>query len=87
MRVVVSGGTGLIGPRLVTVSRRQGQEVLAASPDSGVDTRTGEELAGALTRAQVVVDVTNSPSFEHAGSNGVLRDIGATHMNATEKPV
>jgi uncharacterized protein YbjT (DUF2867 family) len=66
MRVVVSGGTGLIGPRLVTVSRRQGQEVLAASPDSGVDTRTGEELAGALTRAQVVVDVTNSPSFEDA---------------------
>lgn len=64
MKVVVIGGTGLIGSKLVTVLRQRGQDVVAASPDSGVDTVTGEGLPGALNGAQVVVDVTNSPSFE-----------------------
>jgi uncharacterized protein YbjT (DUF2867 family) len=66
MKVVVIGGTGLIGSRLVTMLRRRGQEVVAASPASGVDTLTGEGLPAALKGAQVVIDVTNSPSFEEA---------------------
>jgi uncharacterized protein YbjT (DUF2867 family) len=66
MKIVVIGGTGLIGSKLVAVLRQRGQEVLAASPDSGVNTLTGEGLATALAGAQVVVDVANSPSFEDA---------------------
>jgi len=66
MKVVVIGGSGLIGSKLVTVLRERGQEVVAASPASGVDTLTGTGLAKVITGAQVVVDVTNSPSFEEA---------------------
>src|SRR6266404_4330377 len=66
MKIVVIGGTGLIGSKLVMKLRQQGHEVLAASPDSGVNTLTGEGLAAALAGAQVVVDLTNSPSFEDA---------------------
>jgi uncharacterized protein YbjT (DUF2867 family) len=66
MKIVVIGGTGLIGSKLVALLRQRGQEVLAASPDSGVNTLTGEGLAEALAGAQVVVDVANSPSFEDA---------------------
>jgi len=66
MRIVVIGGTGLIGSKLVSILRQRGHEVLAASPDSGVNTITGEGLAEALAGAQVVVDVANSPSFEDA---------------------
>ncbi|TLY66943.1 MAG: NAD-dependent epimerase/dehydratase family protein, partial [Gammaproteobacteria bacterium] len=64
MKIVVIGGTGLIGSKLVALLRQRDQEVLAASPDSGVNTLTGEGLAEALVGAQVVVDLTNSPSFE-----------------------
>jgi uncharacterized protein YbjT (DUF2867 family) len=64
MKIVVIGGTGLIGSKLVAVLRQRGQEVLPASPDSGVNTVTGEGLTTALTGAQVVVDLANSPSFE-----------------------
>ena len=64
MKIVVIGGTGLIGSKLVTRLRAQGHEVLAASPNSGVNTLTGEGLDAALVGAQVVVDVSNSPSFE-----------------------
>jgi uncharacterized protein YbjT (DUF2867 family) len=66
MKIVVIGGTGLIGSKLVKLLRDRGQEVLAASPDSGVNTLTGEGLPEALAGAQVVVDVSNSPSFEDA---------------------
>src|SRR5215469_11293193 len=66
MKLVVIGGTGLIGSKLVALLRQRGQEVLAASPDTGVNTLTGEGLTAALTGAQVVVDVANSPSFEDA---------------------
>ncbi len=66
MKVVVIGGTGLIGSKLVKLLRERGQEVLAASPDSGVNTLTGEGLPEALAGAQVVVDVSNSPSFDDA---------------------
>lgn len=63
MKIVVIGGTGLIGSQLVTRLREGGHEVVAASPNSGVNTITGEGLSAALTGAQVVVDVANSPSF------------------------
>ncbi|HEX2228676.1 MAG TPA: SDR family oxidoreductase [Candidatus Binatia bacterium] len=64
MKIVVIGGSGLIGTKLVNRLRESGQEVLAASPSSGVNTITGEGLAKALAGAQVVVDVSNSPSWE-----------------------
>lgn len=63
MKIVVIGGTGLIGTKLVAKLRLQGHAVVPASPASGVDTITGEGLAEALAGAQVVVDVANSPSF------------------------
>jgi uncharacterized protein YbjT (DUF2867 family) len=66
MKIVVIGGTGLIGSKLASLLRQRAQEVMAASPDSGVNTLTGEGLAEALAGAQVVVDLTNSPSFEDA---------------------
>jgi uncharacterized protein YbjT (DUF2867 family) len=64
MKIVVIGGTGLIGSKTVAILRQGGHEVVAASPNSGVNTITGEGLAEALAGAQVVVDVANSPSFE-----------------------
>ncbi len=64
MKIVVIGGTGLIGTKLVNKLRQSGHEVVGASPASGVNTITGEGLAEALAGAQVVVDVANSPSFE-----------------------
>jgi uncharacterized protein YbjT (DUF2867 family) len=66
MKIVVVGGTGLIGSKLVKTLREHGQEAVAASPTSGVNTLTGEGLADALKGASVVVDVTNSPSWEDA---------------------
>jgi uncharacterized protein YbjT (DUF2867 family)/quercetin dioxygenase-like cupin family protein len=64
MKIVVIGGTGLIGARLVKNLQDQGHEVMPASPSSGVNTLTGEGLADALRGAQVVVDVANAPSWE-----------------------
>jgi uncharacterized protein YbjT (DUF2867 family) len=64
MKIVVIGGTGLIGSKLVKQLREHGHEALAASPNSGVNTLTGEGLAEALKGASVVVDVSNSPSWE-----------------------
>lgn len=64
MKIVVIGGSGLIGSKLVARLREQGYEVVAASPSSGVNTLTGEGLTEALAGTQVVVDVANSPSFE-----------------------
>jgi len=64
MKIVVIGGSGLIGKKVVTNLRQQGHEVVAASPSSGVNTVTGEGLAQALAGAQVVVDVANAPSWE-----------------------
>jgi uncharacterized protein YbjT (DUF2867 family) len=66
MKIVVIGGTGLIGSRLVSKLRENGDEAVAASPDTGVNTLTGEGLAGAVNGAAVVVDVSNSPSWEDA---------------------
>ena len=66
MKIVVIGGTGLIGSRLVRKLREHGQEAMAASPATGVNSLTGEGLADALKGASVAVDVTNSPSWEDA---------------------
>src|SRR6201984_1068684 len=66
MKIVVIGGSGLIGSKLVNKLLEQGHEAVAASPKSGVNTLTGEGLAEALKGASVVVDVTNSPSWEDA---------------------
>lgn len=64
MKIVVIGGTGLIGSKTVERLRKQGHEVVAASPNTGVDTMTGKGVSEALTGAQVVIDLANSPSFE-----------------------
>src|SRR5215831_15558390 len=64
MKLVIIGGTGLIGSKLVTRLRKEGHEAVPASPDTGVNTLTGQGLADVLRDASVVVDVSNSPSFE-----------------------
>ncbi len=63
MKIVIIGGTGLIGSKLVNILRERGHDAVAASPNSGVNTMTGEGLDQALAGADVVVDVANSPSF------------------------
>ena len=66
MKIVIIGGTGLIGSKLVSRLREHGHQSVPASPDTGVNTLTGQGLAEALAGAEVVVDVSNSPSFEDA---------------------
>ena len=65
MKIVVIGGTGLIGSKVVGILREKGHDVVAASPKTGVNTITGEGLTQAMAGTQVVVDVANSPSFEN----------------------
>src|SRR5437763_16538556 len=64
MKIVVIGGTGLIGSKTVPILRQGGHEVLAASPKNGVNSITGGGLKDAMAGAQVVIDLANSPSFE-----------------------
>jgi uncharacterized protein YbjT (DUF2867 family) len=64
MKIVVIGGTGLIGSKVVAKLKQKGHQAIAAAPNTGVNTITGEGLADALTGADVVIDVSNSPSFE-----------------------
>src|SRR5262250_1557196 len=64
MKMVVIGGTGLIGSKVVEKLKQKGHEVIAAAPNTGINTITGEGLADALAGARTVVDVANSPSFE-----------------------
>src|SRR5262245_51417191 len=64
MKIVVIGGTGLIGSKTVAILRQGGHEVVAASPNNGVNTITGEGLTEVIAGAQVVVDLANSPSFK-----------------------
>jgi uncharacterized protein YbjT (DUF2867 family) len=82
MKIVVIGGTGLIGSKLVVLLRQRGQEVLAASPDSGVNTLTGEGLSEALAGAQVVVDLANSPSFEDTAVMNFFQTAGRNLLAA-----
>ncbi len=85
MKIVVIGGTGLIGSKLVKKLREQGHEAVAASPNTGVNSVTGEGLAAALKGATVMVDVTNSPSWEDAA---VLKffETSTRNLLATEAP-
>ncbi len=76
MKIVVIGGTGLIGSKVVEKLKRKGHEVIAAAPNTGVNTITGEGLAEALTGAQVVVDVANSPSFEDKAAMDFFQTAG-----------
>ncbi|GAA3223391.1 SDR family oxidoreductase [Nonomuraea helvata] len=78
MKVVVIGGTGLIGSKLVAKLGEHGHEAVAAAPSTGVDTLTGEGLAEVLAGAQVVIDVSNSPSFEPAA---VMEFFGTSTRN------
>ena len=66
MKLVIIGGTGLIGSKLVSKLKEHGHEAVPAAPDTGVNTLTGEGLAEVLQGASVVVDVSNSPSFEES---------------------
>jgi uncharacterized protein YbjT (DUF2867 family) len=66
MKIVVIGGTGLIGSKLVSTLREHGHEAVPAAPDTGVNTLTGEGLAEALKGASVAVDVSNSPAVDDA---------------------
>jgi len=83
MKIVVIGGSGLIGTKLVRILRERGHEVVAASPRTGVNTLTGEGLATAMAGAQVVVDVTSSPSFETAAAHAFF-ETSARHVFAAE---
>ena len=78
MKIVVIGGSGLIGSKLVSKLRAHGHEAIAASPNSGVNTLTGEGLSEVLKGASVVVDVSNSPSWEDAA---VLNFFGTSTRN------
>jgi uncharacterized protein YbjT (DUF2867 family) len=64
MKIVVIGGTGLIGSKVIETLKQKGHEAIAAAPNTGVNTITGKGLKEAMAGAQVVIDLTNSPSFE-----------------------
>lgn len=85
MKIVVIGGSGLIGSRVVALLRASGHDVLAASPSSGVNTLTGEGLAQALAGAEVVVDVANSPSFEPQAVLAFFETAGHNLLSAERK--
>jgi uncharacterized protein YbjT (DUF2867 family) len=76
MKIVVIGGTGLIGSKTVEKLKQRGHEVVAAAPNTGVNTITGEGLAKALTGATVVIDVSNSPSFDEADATAFFQTAG-----------
>jgi len=82
MKIVVIGGSGLIGSRLVTKLREQGHQAVAASPSSGVNTLTGEGLAEVLAGASVVVDVSNSPSFDEAPATEFFKTSNRNLLNS-----
>ena len=78
MKIVVIGGTGLIGSKTCAILRQRGHKVVAASPQSGVNTITGEGLKEVMVGAQVVIDLANSPSFE---DKAVLEFFEASERN------
>jgi uncharacterized protein YbjT (DUF2867 family) len=82
MKILVIGGTGLIGSKLVNRLRGKGHEVVAAAPNTGVNTVTGEGVAEALKGAQVVVDVANSPSFEDKAAMAFFETSGRNLLSA-----
>ena len=85
MKVVVIGGTGLIGSKVVSRLKQQGHEAVAASPNTGVNTLTGEGLDAAIEGASVVVDVANSPSFEAKAVMDFFTDIDGKRSGGREE--
>lgn len=85
MKVVIIGGTGLIGKQLVTRLENAGHEAVAASPSTGVNILNGDGLAEVLTGADVVVDVSNSPSFEDAAAMSFFKTAGGNMLPAEKK--
>lgn len=85
MKIVVIGGTGLIGSQLVSLLQKTGNEVVAASPNTGVNTLTGEGLERALQNADVVVDVSNSPSFEDTAVMNFFKTSNGNLLAAEKK--
>jgi uncharacterized protein YbjT (DUF2867 family) len=84
MKIVVIGGTGLIGSKTVERLRKEGHEVVAASPSSGVNTITGEGVAEAVAGAEVVIDLANSPSFEETAALEFFETAGRNLLAAEE---
>jgi hypothetical protein len=81
MKIVVIGGTGLIGFKVVANLRQKGHEAFAAAPNTGVNTITGEGLREALAGAQVVIDLANSPSFTPFGSHVSVKSCAKQDQN------
>src|SRR6185503_14076698 len=86
MKIVVIGGTGLIGSKTVPILRQGGHEVVAASPNSGVNSITGEGPKEAMAGAQVVIDLANSPSFEDKAVLEFSRPPAATFSRRRRQP-
>lgn len=84
MKIVVIGGTGLIGSRVVSGLLHSGHHAVAASPNTGVNTLTGEGLAEALSDTQVVIDVSNSPSFEDEAAMAFFTTAGRNLLAAEQ---
>ena len=86
MKIVVIGGTGLIGSKTVQKLKERGHDAVAAAPNTGVNTLTGEGLAAAMAGAEVVIDVSNSPSFEEQAATDFFqtsgRNLTAAELNA-----
>jgi uncharacterized protein YbjT (DUF2867 family) len=86
MKIVVIGGTGLVGSRTVRKLKQHGHDAVAAAPSTGVNTLTGEGLAAAIAGAEVVIDVSNSPSFEERAATDFFqtsgRNLTAAELNA-----
>ncbi len=82
MKIVVIGGTGLIGSKVVSKLTQLGHEALAAAPNTGINTITGEGLAEALEGAQVVVDLANSPSFDDQAAMDFFQTAGKNLIEA-----
>lgn len=85
MKVVVIGGTGLIGSKVVEKLKQRGHDAIAAAPNTGVDTLTGKGLDEALAGAEVLVDVSNSPSFEDQAAMDFFETSGRNMMAAEHK--
>jgi uncharacterized protein YbjT (DUF2867 family) len=83
MKIVVIGGTGLIGSKVASILREKGHEIVAASPSKGVDTITGTGLTAALAGAQVVIDVANAPDFSDEAVMKFFKTSGL-HLLAAE---
>ncbi|PWT78298.1 MAG: NmrA family transcriptional regulator [Acidobacteria bacterium] len=82
MKIIVIGGTGLIGAKVVGKLKQKGHDAIAAAPNTGVNTVTGEGLADALAGAQVVVDVANSPSFDDQAAMDFFQTAGKNLLEA-----